>query len=162
MPSITFDDFSDGEVLTATKLNTQFEKVETLINTDLLDNSNLENPDFFISYPFYIASVSSTTLRPKIRFPVSATYTYVDLSFVAHTVSAGSTFQVDLLDNSGSSVLSSVLQLTSAGNPHTQSFSPALSALGGEINTIQISRTAGSGSADDVTIILTVKTELTD
>ena len=108
MPSITFDDFSDGEVLTATKLNTQFEKVETLINTDLLDNSNLENPDFFISYPFYIASVSSSTLRPKIRFPGSATYAYVDLSFVAHTVSAGSTFQVDLLDNSGSSVLSSV------------------------------------------------------
>ena len=161
MSTISFDTFNDGDVLTAANLNSQFTKISTLINTDKLSNTDLQNSSVIISYPFYIDSASSTVLKPKVRFPGTGTFTYVDLAFVVDTMGAATTFEVDLLDNSGSSVLDSVLSLSAAGSTNIASGFDGVSATGGQVNTITLTRSSGTNSADSVTIILTVKAELT-
>tara|TARA_B100000519_G_scaffold189528_1_gene188113 strand:- start:124 stop:621 length:498 start_codon:yes stop_codon:yes gene_type:complete len=160
----TFDlvTFNSGDVLTAANLNTAFQNIKTLVDTTKLDPANLSKPNSIIAYPFYFPLVDSTTLKPMIKVPstgitiigfefsiVSKSNTDIFGAMLKHGPTATGTFTEVL----------SVTQLLSAAGSVTYSgtFTPATVNSG--FLQLDVSRLAGSGTASDVTVVVTVKSE---
>lgn len=151
--------WADGDVLTHTDLNANFDDIKDLIETTKLDNDNLSTPYAIVSFPFFVDTINgSTEINAKVKVPTGHTYQFVDFQFSIGSLSGSGTFEADL-DVDGSTALSSVLSRTSAGTSATEP-SEITSATASDIITVSVSRASGSGSATDVTAVLIAKSFL--
>jgi hypothetical protein len=161
MATITFYNWTTGETLDAADLNGNFAAIKTLIETDKLDLTNLNKTKAINTIPFYFDSLSgSATAVCNVRVPAGLTYEFVDLSLSIDSGGASSVISVDFKDNAGDSLLSSLLTQTGPGENFVSTFESP-SGSDGDVLSLELTH-SGSGSSDDVTVILTVKAELTD
>lgn len=156
--------FTNGEVIDADEMNDNFDEIANFLNVEKLDPANLKKSEALITFPFYISDVSGSTVsKPKIRVPAGHDYYFVDVSFMVDSISGSGTFSADLIEESGSTSLltGGAIDRTTAGSSFVTSFESDF-ASGGDVMRFEVSKTSGSGSASDVTVILTVKATLTD
>jgi hypothetical protein len=150
-----------GEVLTADDLNNAFGQIEDLINTTGLDPANLNKSLALNSMSWHFDGIGGGTSHDiRVRVPSGFTYEYVELSVYSVTFSGGSpVVEVDF-NNGSTALLSGALTLSAAGGNEVTTFLQD-SATNGDVLQITVENT-GSGNANDVTVVLTVKAELTD
>lgn len=161
----TFDlvNFSSGDVLTAANLNTAFQNIKTLIDSTGLDPSNLAKSDAIITFPFYFPLVDSTVYKPMIFVPSTGyTITGFDFSIVSksNTDAFGAMLkQSDSATGTFTEVLSTTQLLTAAGSvSYSGTFTPATPSS--KFLQLEVKRISGSGTATDVTVVVTCKAEL--
>jgi len=153
--------WNTGDVLTAADLNGAFQDVEDFINTTKLDPSNLNKSLALNSMSWHFDGISAgVTHDIRVRVPSGFTYEYVELSVYSVTFSGGTpAVEVDF-NNGATALLSGALTLSAAGGNEVTTFNEE-SATNGDVLQITVENT-GTGNANDVTVVLTVKSELTD
>lgn len=151
--------WSNGDVLTHTDLNANFDDIKDLIETTKLDTNNLSTPYSIVAFPFFFDSISSSAgANAKVKVPTGHTYQFVDFQFSIGSVSNSDAYEADM-EVDGSTALSSVLSRTTAGTSATAP-SVITSATATDIITIKVNRPSGTGTATDVTAVLIAKSFL--
>lgn len=153
--------WNTGEVLTAADLNGAFQDVEDFINTTKLDPDNLNKSLALNSMSWHFDGIGGGTSHDiRVRVPSGFTYEYVELSVYSVSFSGGSPIVEVDFNNGATVLLSSALTLSAAGGNEVTTFNEE-SATNGDVLQVTVENT-GSGNANDVTVVLTVKSELTD
>tara|TARA_R100000734_G_C3317100_1_gene109947 strand:+ start:2611 stop:3111 length:501 start_codon:yes stop_codon:yes gene_type:complete len=163
----TFDlvNFSSGDVLTAANLTTAFQNIKDLIDSTGLDPANLSKSNAIITFPFYFPIIDSGTVNKPMIFVPSTGYTITGFDFSIVSKSNSDAFGAKLTHSSSATgtftdVLSAEQFITSAGSvSYSGTFTP--STVSGGFLKLEVRRVSGTGTATDVTVVVTCKAELT-